>query len=82
MWFRIGKWIELGVHFGSANERGGIPSRHFLHATVRWGEIEWYHGPVRVNQPAHHEAFLRGTRSPRAHVSSQLEAMIQPHLWR
>ena len=47
MWFRFGKWIEIGMHFGSLNKQGGMPSRYLIHATARCGTREWYHGPVR-----------------------------------
>ncbi len=82
MWFRFGKWIEIGMHFGSANEHGGLPSRHLLHARARWGKSEWYHGPARLNQTASYDAALTETLAPRVHFIATLNPVIQPPLWR
>ena len=82
MWFRFGKWIEIGLHFGSANERGGVPSRYFLHVRARWGRSEWYHGPVRLHKTAPSDAAPAETVAPRVHFISTLEPVIQPPLWR
>lgn len=82
MWFRIGRWIELGVHFGSPNKCGEVPSRYLFHATVRWGESEWYHGPVRLNKTAHHDATFGSIPPLPVYFRSKLEPTTQPHLWR
>jgi len=47
MWLRLGRWVELGVHFGTRNTRLEVPDRYLVHASVRFGKSEWYHGPDR-----------------------------------
>ncbi len=58
MWLRLGRWVELGVHFGTWNTRLEVPDRHLVHASVRVGNREWYHGPDRPEMTgdlnAHH----------------------------
>lgn len=39
--------MELGVHFGTRNMRLQAPDRYLVHASVRVGKREWYHGPDR-----------------------------------
>lgn len=47
MWLRLGRWVELGVHFGMRNMRLEASDRYLVHASVRVGKREWYHGPDR-----------------------------------
>jgi hypothetical protein len=47
MWLRLGRWVALGVHFGTQNRRTEAPDRYLVHASVRFGKSEWYHGPDR-----------------------------------
>ena len=51
MWLRLGRWVELGVHFGTPNRRLDSADRYHIHAAVRFGKREWYHGPFR-REPA------------------------------
>lgn len=37
MLLRFGKWIELGIHFGSPNRAGDVPDTHVIHAAIRFG---------------------------------------------
>lgn len=80
MWFRIGKWIELGLHFGSPDKSGEVPSRYLIHARVRWGEYEWYHGPVCPNQTIHQEGTLGPVPLRPVYFRSKLEPAPLTHL--
>lgn len=48
MWVRLGRWVEMGVHFGTRNVRLQVQSRYLVHVSVRFGNSEWYHGPNRL----------------------------------
>ena len=48
MWVRLGRWMEMGVHFGTPNMRLQVPNRYLVHVTVRFGKRLWYHGPIRL----------------------------------
>ncbi len=58
MWLRLGRWVELGVHLGTRNRRSELLDRYLVHAAVRIGKSEWYHGPDRPEpsgyRSAHH----------------------------
>ncbi len=82
MWFRIGKWIELGVHFGSPNKSGEAPGRYLIHARVRWRESEWHHGPVRIHETVHRDATLGTIPQRPVYFRATLEPVASPHLWR
>jgi hypothetical protein len=62
MWLRVGRWVEFGVHFGTRNMRLEMPNRYLVHASVRFGKSEWYHGPDRPEMTeelnAHHNRTL------------------------
>ncbi len=45
MWFRFGKWLALGIHFGSAHRVSDVPDTHVIHAAIRLGTREWSRGP-------------------------------------
>ena len=47
MWLRLGRWVEFGLHFGRQNRRSTVPDRYLVHASIRVGKKEWYHGPDR-----------------------------------
>ena len=72
MWFRVGSWIELGVHFGSPNRPQAMPGRYLIHASLRWGEREWY-GPARLNKTAHQHATSDRVPLLPVHFRSKLE---------
>jgi hypothetical protein len=48
MWVRLGRWVKMGVHFGTRNVRLQVPDRYLVHISVRFGRSEWYHGPNRL----------------------------------
>jgi hypothetical protein len=82
MWFQIGSWIGLGVHFGSPDKSGGVQSRYLFHATIRWGQVEWYHGPARLPKTGDRDATFGSSPPRRVYFRSKLEPVTQPHLWR
>lgn len=45
MWIRFGKWIEVGVHFGTQHTGFDVLDRYLVHASLRVGNSEWNHGP-------------------------------------
>jgi hypothetical protein len=45
MWVRIGRWVEMGIHFGTGNRRLHVQNRYLVHVAVRLGKTEWYYGP-------------------------------------
>lgn len=70
MWLRLGRWVELGVHFGTRNTPLEVPDRYCVHASVRFGKTEWYHGPDRPEI----------TRELNAHRSRTLDPHVDLYL--
>lgn len=65
MWLRVGRWVELGVHFGTRNTRLEVPDRYLVHASVRFGKSEWYHSPDRPEMTGDLNAHHSRTPYPR-----------------
>lgn len=83
MWLRLGKWIELGVHFGSPNRRGQAPDGNLIHAAVRFGTSQWYHGPVPLAPPAaDHDASSGPGPEPYQYRHTEPEFVAPRLLWR
>ena len=53
MWIRFGRWVELGVHFGTQSSPIDVLDRYHVHAAIRFGENEWNHGPRREEMSRH-----------------------------
>ena len=45
MWFQFGRWIALGIHFGSPHRGRAVPDTHVIHASLRLGTREWSRDP-------------------------------------
>ncbi len=45
MWVRVGKWIELSLHFGSPNSVGDVRDTRMIHVAIQLGTREWSRGP-------------------------------------
>lgn len=67
MWFRLGRWVALGMHFGTHNRRTEAPDRYLIHASVRFGKSEWYHGPDRAEMTGDLNAYHN--RTPHSRVN-------------
>jgi hypothetical protein len=50
MWFQFGRWIALGIHFGSPHRVSDAPDTHLIHAAIRVGTRTWSRNP----RPDHH----------------------------
>ena len=76
MWLRFGKWLALGIHFGSLHRGREVPDTHVIHAALRLGTRERSRDPrpaitplpipsavpaLPVQMPAEYEA---GTSRP------------------
>jgi hypothetical protein len=53
MWVRFGRWVELGIHFGTQHTLVDVLDRYLVHASVRVGKNEWNHGPRRQEVSRH-----------------------------
>lgn len=82
MWLRLGKWIELGVHFGSANRHGQMLEGYLVHAAVRCGTSQWYHGPVPPTPAADQDASSTPAPQPHLYLHAEPELIVPPLLWR
>ena len=51
MWIRFGRWLELGLHFGTRHTRFDELDRYLVHASLRFGNSEWNYGPDRALEP-------------------------------
>ncbi len=45
MWVQFGRWIALGIHFGSPHRGSDVPDTHVIHAAIRLGTREWSRDP-------------------------------------
>jgi hypothetical protein len=48
MWFQFGRWIALGIHFGSPHRVSDAPDTHLIHAAIRVGTRTWSRNPRPV----------------------------------
>jgi hypothetical protein len=48
MWIRLGRWVEMRVHFGTWHMPLHTPNRYLVYISIRFGKSEWYHGPHRL----------------------------------
>ena len=51
MWLRFGKWVALGIHFGSLHRGREVPDTHVIHAALRLGAREWSRSPGPAIKP-------------------------------
>ena len=79
MWLRFGKWLALGIHFGSQNRGGDVPARHVIHAAIRLGAREWSHGPSPTVTHLPNPSFIP-TPPVQRHPEAELETTQR--LWR
>jgi hypothetical protein len=45
MWFQFGRWIALGIHFGSPHRVSDARDTHLIHAAIRVGTRTWSRNP-------------------------------------
>ena len=45
MWFQFGRWIALGIHFGSPHRVSEAPDTHLIHTAIRVGTRTWSRNP-------------------------------------
>ena len=82
MWLRLGKWMEIGMHFGSQNYRSTMPDRRLVHIAVRFGTSEWHHGPVPGTLTSDQHAYAGLSPQPRVSRRTAPDLLTQPLLWR
>ena len=82
MRLRVGRWIELAIHFGSPDRVGLLPDRYLVHAVVRCGTSQWHHGPVCPVPAAHHHAASVPRPQPHLSLHTDPESMAPRLLWR
>ena len=51
MWLRFGRWIALGIHFGSPHRVSDAPDTHLIHAAIRVGTRTWSRNPRPATAP-------------------------------
>ena len=82
MRLRIGKWIELALHFGSPDRVSSLPDRYLVHAVVRCGTSQWHHGPVCTAPAAQHFVASNPRTQPHLSFYTESESMAPGFLWR
>ena len=79
MWFRFGKWLALGIHFGSPYRAREVPDTHVIHAAVRLGTREWSRGPGPAITPL---PIPSAVPALPVQMPPEYESPPSPPLWR
>ena len=79
MWFRFGRWIALGIHFGSPHRVSEALDTHLIHAAIRLGTRKWSRNPRPAVTPLRIPSAIPTlpVQMPPEH-----DAAPEPPLWR